>query len=153
MKVYAQGAFLFVCLVVAACGPGNRGDDGNGSGSGSGGNCPSCVKVVGKVYAPHWAPGDVPPGQEIPVFGARIYVSDARPAAIPQQTYCESCADTPQGAVTSSHDGSFELDVTGPGHYWFVIEKGSFRLEQEMDLARGTLSLVPAQTTLPDRQD
>jgi hypothetical protein len=154
MTAFVKSALLCV-VFVAACGPGDRGDDGNGSGSGSGsGNdCPSCVTVVGKVYAPKWAPGNVPPGQEIPVFGATVYVTDSRPAPIPQQTYCESCADTPQGSVSTKHDGSFELQVTGPGHYWFIIEKGSFRLEQELDLTFGTTTLPPTSTTLPDRQD
>src|ERR1043165_3542858 len=154
MTAFVKSALLCV-VFVAACGPGDRGDDGNGSGSGSGsGNdCPSCVTVVGKVYAPKWAPGNVPPGQEIPVFGATVYVTDSRPAPIPQQTYCESCADTPQGSVSTKHDGSFELQVTGPGHYWFIIEKGSFRLEQGAALTVRTTTLPPTATTLPDRQD
>ena len=146
---------IVVVLGIFACGPGERDNgDGNGSGSGSGsGDCPTCVTVTGRVWAPKWAPGDVPAGQEIPVFGATVYVTDQRPAAIPQQTYCESCADTPQGSVSSKHDGSFELSVTGAGHYWLVIEKGSFRLEQELDLAPGTTTLAPQNTTLPSKHD
>jgi hypothetical protein len=143
---------IVVLLGVAACGPGSRGDDGEGSGSGSGSQS-SGIKLTGRVWAPKWAPGDVPPGQEIPVFGATIYVTGTRPAPIPQQTYCESCADTPQGSVASRHDGSFELEVAATGHYWLVIEKGSFRLEQELDVGPGVTSLVPQNTTLPSKHD
>lgn len=136
-----------------ACGPGRRDDTGNGSGSGSGSNCPTCSTITGKVWAPKYGPGEAPPGQEIPIFGATIYVSDTRPAPIPQQVYCEPCIDTPQGAVSSKHDGSFELSVDGKGHYFLVIQKGPFRLEQEIDVNYGVTALPPSATTLPSRLD
>jgi hypothetical protein len=146
-------SLVTVLLLVAACGPGKRGDDGNGSGSGSGSDaCPGCATVTGKVWAPKWAPGMVPAGQEIPIFGALVYVSTTRPQPIPDHVYCEACVDTPQGSVASGHDGSFSLTVQ-PGHYWFVIEKGQFRLEQELDLTAGTTTLAPQNTTLPSKQD
>src|SRR5262245_34720434 len=110
--------FFALSVIAAACGPGNRGDDGNGSGSGSGSDLPVVATLTGRVYAPKWAPGDVPAGQEIPIFGATIYVTDTKPAPIPQQTYCEPCVDTPQGSVASKHDGYFELPITGTGHFW-----------------------------------
>jgi hypothetical protein len=109
--------------------------------------------VSGRVWAPKWAPGDVPAGQEIPIFGATIYVTDTKPAPIPQQTFCEACIDTPQGSVTSKHDGSFELPLTGTGHFWLVIKKGPFRLEQEIDIQPGGTGLPPSSTTLPHKLD
>lgn len=87
------------------------------------------------------------------MFGATVYVSDTQPAPIPQQTFCEPCIETPQGAVASKHDGSFELPVNGSGRYWLVIQKGPFRLEQQIDIAKGTTSLPPASTTLPSKLD
>jgi len=142
-----------------ACGPGQRdpgngGGDGSGSGSGSGTECTGtgCATITGRVWAPKWAPGDVPAGQEIPVWGATIYVSDTKPEPIPQQTFCEACIDTPHGSVQSKHDGSFELSVT-PGHYWLVIQKGPFRLEQELDIGEGGTGLAPQNTTLPSKLD
>jgi hypothetical protein len=148
-------AFVLAALLVVACGPGSRhdGTGGDDDGSGSGSDCPTCSTVTGKIYAPKWAPGDVPPGQEIPIFGATIYVSDTRPQPLPQQVYCEPCVETPQGAVQSRHDGSFELSVAGPGHYFLVIQKGAFRLEQEIDIPQGVTALPPSATTLPDRLD
>ncbi len=127
---------------------------GSGSGSGSGSNpdCPTCAVVTGKVWAPKWAPGNVPPGQEIPIFGAMVYVTTTKPDPIPQKVYCEACVDAPQGGVLSGHDGSFSLEVQ-PGHYWLVIQKGQFRLEREIDLAQGPVPLDPADTTLPSKQD
>lgn len=148
-------ALLTAVLLVVACGPGRRDDTGgDGSGSGSGSQaCPDCSYVTGKVWAPKYGPGDVPPGQEIPIFGATIYVTDAKPAPIPQQTFCEPCIETPQGAIQSKHDGSFELQVMGEGTYWLVIQKGPFRLEQQMVIAKGTTTLPPASTTLPSKLD
>lgn len=150
MRVLLTAAFL-----VVACGPGGRDDGtGNGSGSGSGSaDCPTCATVSGRVWAPKYGPGEVPPGQEIPIFGATIYVTDQKPAPIPQQTFCEPCIETPQGAVTSSHDGSFELSVQGAGTYWLVIQKGPFRLEQQMTIPTGTTTLPPSSTTLPSKLD
>jgi hypothetical protein len=150
-----RSTFVKVILLVAivACGPNKRGDDGNGSGSGSGSSdCPTCAIVTGKVWAPKWALGDVPAGQEIPIFGAMVYVSTTKPDPIPDKVYCEACVDAPAGGVLTGHDGSFSLNVL-PGHYWLVIQKGQFRLEQEMDFVKGPLALTPQQTTLPQRQD
>ena len=95
------------------------------------------------MYAPKWGPGQVPQGQEIPIFGAHVYVSRDKPQPIPDHVYCEACVDTPDSAVLSDHDGSFSLTVA-PGHYWFVIQKGQFRLEQEIDVAIGTIDAAAA---------
>lgn len=100
-----------------------------------------------------WGPGVAPPGQEIPVFGATVYVTDTKPDPIPQQTFCEPCIETPQGAVTSSHDGSFELPVNGAGTYWLVIKKGPFRIEQQLAVPLGNTTLPPSATTLPSKFD
>jgi hypothetical protein len=158
MRSVRNSWLVGLVAVAAACGPGTR-DPGNGSGSGSGsgsgGGCTgsSCATLTGKVWAPKWAPGDVPAGQEIPIFGATIYVTDSKPAPVPQQTFCEACVDTPQGSVTSKHDGSFELSVNGSSHYWLVIQKGPFRIEQEIDVTDGVTTLPPQNTTLPARLD
>ncbi len=160
MRGLANVVVLFTAL--AACGPGQRDPGGDGSGSGSGSGLDggvvgctgtTCATITGKVWAPKWAPGDVPPGQEIPIFGATIYVTDTKPAPIPQQTFCEACIDTPQGAVTSKHDGSFELTIDGNQHLWLVIKKGPFRLDQEIDVTEGVITLPPQSTTLPHTSD
>lgn len=140
-----------------ACGPSKRGDDGTGGDDQGSGSDPTqctsgCATLSGKVYAPHWAPGDVPAGQEIPIFGAIVYVTDTRPAPIPDHTYCEQCVDTPQGSVSSGYDGGFNLTVQ-PGHYFLVIAKGQFRSEQEIDVVEGQNALQPAVTTLPSSMD
>ena len=141
-------------VVFAACGPGGRGDDDDGNGSG-GLHCQQgdpCATVTGRVWAPKWAPGQVPAGQEIPIFGALVYVSSSMPQPIPDHVYCEACVDAPEGAATTDHDGSFSLSVP-PGHYFFVIQKGQFRLVVERDLQSGAFALGPSDTTLPSTQD
>jgi hypothetical protein len=151
MKLAAK---LLAFAVLASCGPSTRpAGTGSGSGSGSGSNdCPSCAVLTGRVWAPRWAPGDVPPGQEIPIFGAMVYVSATKPDPIPEHVYCSACIDAPQGGVLTGHDGSFTLSVQ-PGHYWLVVQKGGFRSEREVDLVQGPLALAAADTTLPSRQD
>lgn len=145
---------LAISLSLGGCGPSHRGDDGGGGGSGSGvGVCTSnCSTVTGRVWAPRWALGDVPPGQEIPIFGALVYVLDHRPEPIPDHVYCESCVSVPQTAVSSGHDGAFTMNVA-QGHYWLVIEKGQFRIEQEIDVPAGALALPAPATTLPHEMD
>nr|HEX4317670.1 hypothetical protein [Kofleriaceae bacterium] len=151
--------FAFAALI--ACGPGARhggGDDtGDGGSGGSGGSgamtCTSnCTAVTGKVYAPMWAPGQVPTGQEIPIFGALVYASSTPPTPIPDHTYCESCVDTPSNAVTTDHDGSFTLNVN-PGTYYLVIQKGQFMLTQMVTFSGSTMALPAQDTTLPSKWD
>src|SRR5687768_14703491 len=98
----AVGTSLFFALISAlaiACGPAARGDDGVGD---DGVDAPPPVTtatVTGKVWAPNQAPGQAPPGQEIPVAGALVYIASERPAPIPDGVYCEECVPTPQGGT------------------------------------------------------
>src|SRR5687768_16219615 len=100
MRALKLFVLTFGLSTLFACGPGGRNDgtggDDDGSGSGSG-DCPTCATLTGKVWAPKWGPGEAAPGQEIPIFGATIYVTDTKPQPIPQQTFCEAWVDTPQG--------------------------------------------------------
>ena len=145
-------ALLAACLI-AACGPSHRGDGGGDDDTTV--DAPpqgNFATLTGKVYAPNQGPGQAPAGQEIPIAGALVYVSQTQPPPIPDHVYCEQCVATPSGGILTGADGSFSLDVT-PGHYWVVIEKGQFRIESEYDLPRGTVSLTPQQTTLPSVWD
>ena len=145
---------LFVLIALAACGPSGRSDDTGGGGgpdadNGSGGNF---AQLTGKVWAPNQGPGQAILGQEIPVAGALVYVSQTKPAAIPDHVYCEQCVATPSGGVLTGADGSFTLQVP-PGRYWVVIQKGQFRIESEYELQLGALALTSQQTTLPSVWD
>ncbi len=153
----------FVLAVIAAfamlaCGPSSGGDDDDddGGGGGDGGidvcSGDQCGTLEGTVWAPGMAPGMVPAGQEIPIFGALVYLSLTRPAPIPQEVYCERCVNSP-GGVTTDHDGNFSLGSLRPGTYWLVIQKGQFRLEQQVTVAVGTTSLPDADTVLPSQLD
>jgi len=137
--------------ILAACGPSGRSDDG---GDDTSGDAPmgNFATLTGKVYAPNQGPGQAMAGQEIPVAGALVYVTTAKPADIPDHAYCEQCVPTPNGGTLTGADGSFSLDVS-PGRYWVVIEKGQFRIESEYELQLGTLALTAQQTTLPSVWD
>ncbi|HPH67720.1 MAG TPA: hypothetical protein PLF40_18310 [Kofleriaceae bacterium] len=139
---------------LVACGPTGRSTvDGNG---GDGGNVdafvPQTATLTGKVWAPNQGPGQAAPGQEIPIYGALVYLTKTKPDAIPQNAYCEKCVDTPAGGVLSSHDGSFSLSAA-PGTYWLVVQKGQFRIEQQINVVDGATALTAAQTTLPSKND
>lgn len=146
---------LFVASLLAACGPSGRGDDGGGGGGDDttvDATEVAYATLTGKVWAPNQGPGQAILGQEVPIAGALVYVSQNRPAQIPDGVYCEQCVPTPNGGVLTGADGSFSLDVT-PGRYWVVIQKGQFRLEAEYDLQAGVLAMTAAQTTLPSVWD
>ncbi len=146
--ILAVGAFV-------ACGPSNK--NGNGDGTtvdaapGDGGPTGPQGTVTGRVWMPNYGPGQVPAGQEIPVYGALVSLSINKLAPIPAQVYCEQCQDNTEGAV-SGHDGSFAVS-SSPGQYWLTIQKGQFRLEEPVIVSDGTLDLPPAATTLPSSYD
>jgi hypothetical protein len=150
-------AILLPFLLSAACGPSDRTSpstsiDGGGDGSG-GEEQPATIAISGTVWAPGNAPGQVPSGHEIPVFDAVVYLSSQRPEPIPQQTYCEPCTPRPGNAVSTDHKGHFVLTGVRPGDSgWLVIQKGQFRLEQQVTLEES--SVLPAtMTTLPSQSD
>lgn len=144
---------LLISVLAIGCGPSGR-DNGGGGDGGPGMDTPTgnFATITGKVWAPNQGPGQAVLGQEIPIAGALVYVSQTRPTPIPEGVYCQMCVNTPQGGVLSGADGSFKLDVA-PGRYWVVIEKGQFRIEAEYDLPLGTTSMTPQQTTLPSVHD
>jgi hypothetical protein len=156
MRSHPWFASLILATFVVACGPSTKGDDDNGDDDS--GQTPDAYDgpltgVSGRVWMPNQGPGQAPPGAEIPVFGALVYLSAVKPAAIPQQVYCERCEDAPSNAVYSSHDGSFEIPAI-PGDYFLVIQKGQWRIEKQVTVAEGTeLQLTAADTTLPSVHD
>ncbi len=166
-----QRATFFMAVLIAACGPsspGKAGDGGAGTGGdggssaidGGGGSRADALPtgpvatVRGTIWAPGNAPGMVPAGQEIPIHNAVIYLATTRPAAIPQETYCERCVDTQGAGVLSAHDGTFTIDRILPSTYWLIIQKGQFRIERQVTLAGDqTLELSAAESTLPSAHD
>jgi hypothetical protein len=133
-------------LLVAAC--------AGGGGPGEHDAVPATSgTITGTVWAPGNAPGMVPSGHEIPMFGALVYLSSTRPEPIPQSTYCDRCSEPPNSHVLSDHRGAFTFANVVPDTYWLVIQKGQFRLEQQVDVAAGTLELTASQTTIPSTHD
>jgi hypothetical protein len=145
-------SLVLVSILVAACGPSGRNGDGDDAGPEIDAAMGNFATITGKVYAPNQGPGQAILGQEIPVAGALVYVTTARPTPIPDGVYCEQCVATPNGGVLTGADGSFSLDVS-PGRYWVVIEKGQFRIESEYELQVGTMAMTAQQTTLPSVWD
>src|SRR5690349_18562148 len=137
-------AFVAIAFT-AACGPSGRPSDDTG-----GPDAPSdtMATISGKVWAPKQAPGQVPPGEEIPIAGALVYITNQPVAPIPDHVYCEQCVPTPDGGVLTGPDGSFTLTVV-PGNYTMIIQKGQYRIDQPIALSAGTQALPPAMTTLP----
>ena len=141
---------MFVLFMVA-CGPSGRGDD-EGGGVDAPYSGPTGI-LRGRVWAPGLAPGMTTTGEEVPVAGAAVYTTSVRPPPIPAGVYCEPCQAAPAGAVLSDHTGSFIVPDAQPGKRWLVIQKGQFRLEQELDITTSDITLETAQTTLPSVMD
>ena len=134
-------------MATAACGASiGDGDDHPDSQGGP------VAELTGTVWAPGMAPGLVPPGEEIPIAGARISLVRERPAPIPTTVYCERCLDTTGAALSDAH-GRFEVGTLETGDFWLVIEKGQFRLEQPVTLTAGSRALGDVATTLPSELD
>ncbi len=114
----------------------------------------STGSISGTVWMPGNGPGQVETDHEIPVFDALIYLSNAKPAAMPREVYCEQCVDPPSRYVTTDHQGQFLMDNVFAGSYWLVIQKGHFRLSQQITITeQQDLELTIEQSTLPSVQD
>ncbi|MBI4510704.1 MAG: hypothetical protein HY698_13805 [Deltaproteobacteria bacterium] len=159
MKFVRNLACWGALCVTWACGPGERPGQGNGDAAVPDAGRPDASIgptgiVSGTVWAPGNAPGLAPAGHEIPVFAAMAYLSLAAPAPIPQEVYCDRCVD-PVGHYTfSDPKGNFQLKNIKPGTYWLVIQKGQFRLDQQVVVeGNQTLALPTRNTTLPSQHD
>jgi hypothetical protein len=110
--------------------------------------------VRGTVWAPGNAPGQVPAGQEIPVYDAVVRVTFDRVEAIPAGAYCEQCVTVGGFSGRSAHKGEFVVNNITPGNYWLTVEKGQFRIETQITLeANQDLTLPTDLTTLPSLHD
>lgn len=140
-------------ILASACGPATRPDPGGDDNVDAHVDPPGpAAQVTGRVWAPNQGPGQAAPGQEIPISGAVVYISDVKPEPVPDHVYCEACVATPNGGTTTNADGSFALEVS-EGTYWLVIQKGQYRIETQMTFSLGTTALPPSMTTLPSRWD
>jgi hypothetical protein len=153
---------LLVSLVMVACGPSAGSDDDDDDNTGGIDAAPGLPDaytgpvgtISGTVWAPGNAPGMVPAGQEIPIFDALVYLSFAPPPQIPQETHCEQCVDPPGKAIFSDHQGNFTIPNVVPNTYWLVIQKGQFRIEQQLLVGENAvITLPPEGTTLPSTHD
>ncbi|MCP4449629.1 MAG: carboxypeptidase regulatory-like domain-containing protein [Myxococcales bacterium] len=110
--------------------------------------------LIGTVWVPGNAPGMVPAGHEIPVFDAVVYLSSGPALPIEEGATCRPCLGAPPNAVQTDHKGTFSIPGVMPGDYWMIIEKGDFRLEQQITVASNqVINLTAAQTTLPSVHD
>ncbi len=147
---------LMIMAAVACGGSEGKGIDATGDGGlpGPDADPTTFATLMGTVWVPGNGPGMVPAGEEIPVFDAVVYLSSQRPDAFVEGASCRPCTEAPTNAVQTDHDGNFMIVNINPGTYWMIIEKGDFRLEQEITLAPTEgLELGPEQTTLPSVDD
>lgn len=157
MEVEMRRFALLGCLVGLACGPTVSDPGANADGGGT--QLPDAytgpvATVTGTVWAPGNAPGMVPAGHEIPIHNALVYVSLQKPPPIPQAVHCDQCVDPPGTHTLTDHQGRFTLPNVQPGSYWLTIQKGQFRLEQQVTLAENqVLELTTPQSTLPSAHD
>jgi hypothetical protein len=148
-------AIVFSILSLSACGasdhstPTASAPDG---GPGDGLDDDGTARLVGTVWAPGNAPGLVPPGHEIPVAGAMVYLGHDRPDPIEQRAQCTPCVEAPPAAVITDSKGYFELHPA-PGTYWLIVQKAQFRIEQQLVVTGQPQAVPAAMTTLPSIHD
>ena len=110
--------------------------------------------VRGTLWAPGNAPGLVPSGQEIPISGALVYLSEHPPPAIPDRAYCEQCLDPPGRWLFTDSHGDFEMLNVIVGNYWLVMQKGQFRRDIQIAVYEDqVVDLTTDLTTLPSEHD
>ncbi|MBX3188466.1 MAG: hypothetical protein KF819_15725 [Labilithrix sp.] len=152
--VCVLGALLFV----VACGSEGRdpfaGGQGPGEGPGGGGDFeskdpgegkppPAIGTLTGKVVMPEGT---------IPISDALVYLTDAAPAPIPREAYCDKCVGLDSYAFTySKPDGTFELPSYHEGDQFIVVQKGQFRRVRKITVAAGNHALATELTRLPPR--
>lgn len=108
----------------------------------------------GTVWAPGNAPGQVPAGQEIPIYGALVSVDSVPPEPIPQGAWCASCVWPAARGAVSDERGRFTIADVDPGTWYFTVEKGQFRRTSRVTIEAGqTMWLSETQTTLPNVHD
>ena len=162
---FAFAAASIFALVAAGCGPSATDPEGGGDDDVTGGSDAGTTMMPpytgpvgtleGTVWAPGNAPGQVPAGHEIPVAGALVYLTTTMPPPIPQEVYCDKCANPPGAKyVLANEKGVFKMEGILPGTYWVAIQKGQFRFDQRVEVpANQTVAMTSAQTTLPSEQD
>jgi len=110
--------------------------------------------IAGTVWAPGNAPGMVPEGQEIPVYGALVALTHALPAPFPQRAYCMECTWPEGRSAITDEDGRFEIRGAPAERYLLVIQKGQFRRVTEVTVVENTVTELPQSvTTLPSVTD
>lgn len=112
-----------------------------------GGGKPGAVgQLTGTVMAPNGT---------MPVAGALVYLTPARPAAQPAKVYCDQCVKLPSGAPYAIADakGAFTLSPTSTGSQYLVVQKGGFRKVREIYVSKGDDALPNTLTTLPSKTD
>ncbi|MBI4511335.1 MAG: carboxypeptidase regulatory-like domain-containing protein [Deltaproteobacteria bacterium] len=123
------------------------------------------ARTTASISGTVWAPGNSPVlviekdpqsfrEEAIPVSRALVYLSDERPAPIPEGVYCEPCVEQPKRSTLSDAKGNFRLVNVLPGEYWLVIQKAHFRFERKIKLLPGAdVELPEGHTTLPSVHD
>jgi hypothetical protein len=132
----------------ASQGPGGATTPGNELGTidaGDGAAPPRIGTLTGKVVMPEGT---------IPIGGALVYLSDAMPAPIPREAYCDKCVLLDSYAFTySKPDGTFDLPAYHAGEQYVVVQKGQFRRVRKIIVSAGAQSVPPENTRLPAKTD
>jgi hypothetical protein len=83
-----------------------------------------------------------------------VWLSRNAPPEIPQEVYCDQCVPTPGSSGTSDSKGHFTISGIRPGNYWLMIQKGQFRIDQQITVSEDqVVELSAEQTTLPSVHD
>lgn len=95
------------------------------------------------------------PNGTIPIAGAVVYLTGARPEPAPERVYCDACVHLSAGTphALSDERGAFEITPNRTGKQHLVVQKGGFRRVREIDVTREGATLSGALTRLPGKTD
>jgi hypothetical protein len=113
--------------------------------AGDGGDAAAGPHLKGTVLAPN---GDMP------IAGALVYLTNAKPAPAPKGVFCDKCVELAADQYAlSGADGTFTLPAASAGSRFLVVQKGGFRLVSDLGSVKADATLPAALTTLPSKAD
>jgi hypothetical protein len=93
------------------------------------------------------------PNGTMPIEGALVYLTNAKPAPAPSGVFCDKCVELSVSEYAlSGPDGAFDLATPLHGALFLVVQKGGFRKVTEYTVTADA-KLADSMTMLPSKSD
>lgn len=148
----------FLALPLQACAGGDEvlghaAPTETGAADGDDGSTPPLVPGDAQLPVVHLKGVVNAPNGSMPIGGALVYLTNAKPAPAPSGVFCDKCVQLSVSEYAlSGPDGAFDLATPLRGAQFLVVQKGGFRKITEYTVV-GDAKLADAATTLPAKTD